>query len=149
MEGLGEILSRVRVQPGLSQDAIAISSVGELTEEPACLLCGDAGFVRMDLPVGHPDFGRPFPCRCSLAEGGRQRRERLQRYSNLGGLIGLTFDTLIARGRSSDNADQELFAEAVVAAKEFAERPSGWLVIAGSSGCGKTHLASAIAKFLD
>ena len=102
----------------------------------------------MDLSVGHPDFGRPFPCQCSLAEGEMQRRERLQRYSNLGGLISLTFDTLIARGRSSDNSDQELFAEAVVAAKEFVGRPSGWLVIAGPSGCGKTHLASAIANSL-
>ncbi len=30
--------------------------------------------------------------------------------------------------------------------QEFAERPSGWLVLAGTYGCGKTHLAAAIAN---
>jgi DNA replication protein DnaC len=32
------------------------------------------------------------------------------------------------------------------AAVAFAERPNGWLVINGSYGCGKTHLAAAIAN---
>jgi DNA replication protein DnaC len=31
-------------------------------------------------------------------------------------------------------------------AKEFAERPEGWLVFLGINGCGKTHLAAAIAN---
>jgi DNA replication protein DnaC len=35
--------------------------------------------------------------------------------------------------------------EAYTAALAYAERPSGWLVLLGSYGCGKTHLAVAIA----
>jgi DNA replication protein DnaC len=31
-------------------------------------------------------------------------------------------------------------------ARTFAEDPSGWLVLSGTYGCGKTHLAAAIAN---
>ena len=34
-------------------------------------------------------------------------------------------------------------------AKEFAEKPQGWLVFTGKNGCGKTHLAAAIANAQD
>jgi DNA replication protein DnaC len=33
------------------------------------------------------------------------------------------------------------------AAQEYAENPRGWIVFTGSYGCGKTHLAAAIANF--
>nr|BBH88057.1 hypothetical protein KTC_28080 [Thermosporothrix sp. COM3] len=36
-------------------------------------------------------------------------------------------------------------AEAYTAALAYAEQPGGWLVLLGSNGCGKTHLAVAIA----
>ncbi len=35
---------------------------------------------------------------------------------------------------------------ALHAAKDFADGPGGWLVILGANGCGKTHLAAAIAN---
>jgi DNA replication protein DnaC len=127
---------------GISSDAEA----GERLEEGVCPLCRGAGFVRKDVPLDHPDFGRAFPCRCVLAEGEEERLVRLRRYSNLGPLIRLTFANLMSRGRSTDPASQERFAKAVAAAREFAQEPSGWLVLCGPSGCGKTHLAAAIAN---
>ena len=36
--------------------------------------------------------------------------------------------------------------EALRLCVEFAEQPHGWLVLTGSHGCGKTHLAAAIAS---
>ncbi len=33
------------------------------------------------------------------------------------------------------------------AAREFAENPAGWLVLTGDYGCGKTHLAAAVANY--
>src|SRR3972149_237937 len=72
-------------------------------EEPAsggCPLCGGAGFVRRGVALGHPDFGKAFPCRCTLNEGEEERLARLQRYSNLGPLSRLTFENLSPRGRS-------------------------------------------------
>ena len=32
-------------------------------------------------------------------------------------------------------------------AQEFAEHPRGWLVLSGTYGCGKTHLAAAIGNY--
>jgi len=102
--------------------------------------------VRKTVRLGHPDFGKAFPCRCTEDEDADQRLARLQRYSNLGALLRLTFDDLMARGRSPRPQDQERFAAAVAAARQFAGEPSGWLVFSGPSGCGKTHLAAAIAS---
>lgn len=76
------------------------------------------------------------------------RLARLQRYSNLGPLTGLTFDNLTLQGRSGDPVNQERFLRARRAAVSFAQDPQGWLVFVGPSGCGKTHLAAAIANQL-
>ena len=37
--------------------------------------------------------------------------------------------------------------KAFKAARAFSERPKGWIVFEGTYGCGKTHLAAAIANF--
>ena len=95
--------------------------------------------------LGHPDFGRAFPCVCTQNERAEERLARLQRYSNLGPLARLTFENLSPRGRSPDPAHQETFSRAVRAAQAFADKPQGWLVFTGPSGSGKTHLAAATA----
>ena len=79
-------------------------------------------------------------------EDAAARRARLQRYSRLGALRRFTFETLLPRGRSSDPAAQERYAAAVEAGRRFADAPAGWLLLSGVSGCGKTHLAAAIAN---
>ncbi|HEY59027.1 MAG TPA: ATP-binding protein [Anaerolineae bacterium] len=43
--------------------------------------------------------------------------------------------------------DVESLRKAFMAAQEFAEDPRGWLVFTGPYGCGKTHLAAAIANY--
>lgn len=95
--------------------------------------------MRKAVPLGHPDFGRAFPCRCTLQEDQEARRRRLQRFSNLRHHLNLTFDNLDAnRGQP--------YAQAVEEARRFAEDPQGFLIIAGPSGSGKTHLAAAVAN---
>jgi DNA replication protein DnaC len=111
-----------------------------------CPLCGGAGFLRRDVPLGHPEFGRAVPCRCVEDESDETRLARLQRYSNLGPLTRLTFDNLIRRGRSADPRDQARFQRCANDAESFANEPGGWLVLQGPSGCGKTHVAAAIAN---
>ncbi len=101
--------------------------------------------MRRSVRLGHPDFGRAFPCECTLNERDDQRRSRLERYSGLGALSRLTFANLSPRGRSANPAHQQRFATASAAAEVFAEAPAGWVVFSGPSGCGKTHLAAAIA----
>ena len=99
--------------------------------------------MRADVPLGHPDFGKAFPCRCQRDE---DKARRLQRYSNLGALSKITLESTDSRGRFPDRESQRLFQEAYEAAREFGGQPRGWLVLMGPSGCGKTHLAAAIAN---
>ncbi len=123
----------------------APDSLVDFDDDEVCGRCGGAGFVRKAVRLGHPDFGKAFPCHCTQNEREDQRRARLQRYSNLGALSRLTFENLSPRGRSPNPHHQECFAEAVKSAQRFADQPEGWLVFSGPSGCGKTHLAAAIA----
>ena len=115
-------------------------------QTPACDICGDFGWVRVQVPVGHPYFGKAIPCRCQERTEDPSRLERLQRYSNMGLLTRLGFGATVADGRSDDPDDRALFRLAHDAAAAYAEEPQGWLVLTGPSGSGKTHLAAAIAN---
>ena len=111
-----------------------------------CPRCDGARFVRVTADPASPEFGRAASCECVAGEDERARRDRLLRYSRLGALERFTFATLLREGRSDRNETQERYSQAVEVAERFAERPEGWLVISGVPGCGKTHLAAAIAN---
>jgi DNA replication protein DnaC len=104
------------------------------------------GFLRADVPVGDPEFGKVVPCSCRRDEILAQRRERLQHLSNLGPLARLTFDLLTPGGRQPEPGSRERFRVALEQSQRFAQEPEGWLVLLGPPGCGKTHLAAAIAN---
>ncbi|UCH51676.1 MAG: DNA replication protein DnaC, partial [Chloroflexota bacterium] len=123
-------------------------SNAEETEEASpdsnCPVCQGAGFVHPRLPSGKPNFSRVIPCRCTREATDKQRQTHLLRYSNLGSLTRFTFANLLPKGRSGNPVNQGQFAHAYQAAKAFASEPRGWLIFAGPSNCGKTHLAAAI-----
>ena len=114
--------------------------------EPACSLCQDTGYVHPLLPDGKPDYSRVTACRCTREKREKEQYQRLQKYSNLGSLLHLTFENLIPEGRSGNPENQKKFKVAYEAAIQFAEEPHGWLVFLGPAGSGKTHLAAAIAN---
>jgi len=126
------------------------ADTADLPEEsavPACGFCLDAGFVTRDVPPSHPDFGKAFPCECRAGEIAERERAKLERLSNLGPLRRLTFDTLSPHSRHPDTEqNRNRFRVAFDAARSFAAAPSGWLVLVGPPGCGKTHLAAAVAN---
>ena len=102
----------------------------------------------MNVPLDHPDFGQAVACRCATEESLAERAGRLERYSNIGPLSRLSFRNLIARGRRPNARDQEQYARCVEDARAFAEAPDGWMVLSGTSGCGKTHIAAAVVNRL-
>jgi len=113
---------------------------------PTCSICGDVGWVTVEVPIGHPAFGKAIPCRCQQRDNDPLRLAHLQRYSNLGPLTRLTFEATRPEGRSPHPEEQALFHRAYERALTFAEDPRGWLVLSGPSGSGKTHLAAAMAN---
>jgi len=102
--------------------------------------------VRIDVPVDHPDFGKLHPCSCRLSEQTERRIERLRTVGNLETLARMTFETFVPQGHGLPADKQENLRRAYDAARAYAENPSGWLLLKGGYGCGKTHLAAAIAN---
>ena len=106
------------------------------------------GYLRADVPVGHPNFGRLEVCVCRQRDVSRQVRERLYSLSRLDELKELTFDTFQPRGRKGlgemhANSLEMAFNQAY----HYARSLNGWLLLQGGFGCGKTHLAASIANY--
>ena len=115
--------------------------------ESTCPICKGAGFIHPLKASGQPDFTRVIPCRCSIGGLKKEKLSQLQQFSNLGALSRLTFDNLTPTGRYDDPSLKQNFTRAYEAAKVFAGEPKGWIVLVGPNGCGKTHLACAIANY--
>jgi DNA replication protein DnaC len=103
-----------------------------------CSICGGVGFLRADVPYGDPFFGLLLPCECRERQAREHDFSNLQRFSNLTPFSGKSFE----------NFDNQVHgvSEAYEAARKYARDPQGWLVLTGGYGCGKTHLAAAIAN---
>jgi DNA replication protein DnaC len=87
------------------------------------------------------------PCSCTLPEREKKRQSRLRKYSGLDArlLQKMTFDEFKKRVNLLQE-QRESVEEAYRLALDFAKSPDGWLVFVGVNGCGKTHLAAAIAN---
>lgn len=105
------------------------------------------GFVTRDVPVGHPDFGKAFPCVCQRDALKTHRREYLRRLSNLEALADKTFETFQVNLPGLSDEENITLSRVYQQALSFAAEPKGWLLLEGSLGCGKTHLAAAIANY--
>jgi DNA replication protein DnaC len=58
-----------------------------------------------------------------------------------------TFESFDTKGMNADEKGRESLATAWREARQFADKPENWLVLTGVHGCGKTHLAAAIANY--
>jgi DNA replication protein DnaC len=106
---------------------------------PACPICNDAGYLRADVDVTHPDFGKLVECSCTIQRRALKMQTAMDKRSSLNAFHGSTFDDF--------DADLPGVQDAFEAALAFSRgqgRP--WLLLSGPVGVGKTHLAVAIGK---
>lgn len=122
---------------------------GELTREEAimidadgdtCPICAGLGFVVPDVEPGDPAFGRAVPCACQQAiiagrlwqHSGLLIAERAWRLSFIEDRPGKVWAYKAARAILDD------------------DRPSGWLILYGPYGVGKSGvLKAAVAELID
>jgi len=154
MERLSDLLRKADIGTAATGESFAGNNEGdtdsrsaEPRDEPGtCPVCHGSGWVGQVLPVDDPEFGKPVPCQCRLVNLDQDRVDRLQRYSNLGPLADTTFERTIESGVRPEPGSRQMFAQALTASQTYAADPRGWLVLVGTSGSGKTHLAAAITN---
>lgn len=87
-------------------------------------------------------------CSCRQQQLIAATQNRLYRLSNLEAFRELTFETFNTQGRFGLAEEQVgSLKYAFNQAWHFARTVQGWLLLLGGYGCGKTHLAAAVANF--
>ncbi|TMC19120.1 MAG: AAA family ATPase [Chloroflexi bacterium] len=124
------------------QQVLPVTTPSLQRPKSLCPKCKGAGYLRSDVPYGHPNFGKPIACECKEAEKREKRRQQLLELSDLGAFHNQNFENFIIHSSRIHHSVQEAYYEA----HRFAQNPDGWLVLIGPNGCGKTHLAAAIAN---
>jgi len=118
--------------------------------DPNCPHCRGAGYVRMDVPLGHEKFGRLESCVCRAKDVAQSARNRLFAMSNLDRLSHLRFENFKSTGNEKAKfmtpQEKENIFKAFETCENFASMHTGWILLEGGYGCGKTHLAAAIAN---
>lgn len=106
--------------------------------------------MRLDFPVGHEKFGKLEPCVCRAKDIAEGARSRLFALSNLDRLSHLGFENFSPNGNEKAKfltlQEKEKLHYALETCEKFAQSQTGWLLLEGNYGCGKTHLAAAIAN---
>jgi len=135
------MLRSIQTEPSAisSDEAATRAGSDEAPAAPLCPKCKGVGYLVADVGYDHPQFGELVTCHCRAAVKNQLRRQRLLSLSNLGPAESKTFENF--------DVGVPGVARAYARARKFAEHPQGWLILLGVGyGCGKTHLAAAIAN---
>lgn len=95
------------------------------------------GFLVKDVPVGHADFGKVFPC-----PGPVHTAEHRRRLAAVSGLAEKDLDLTLDSLRIFDDVSAELHR----IGHQFLKNPWGFLYIWGGPGNGKTLLLKALTN---
>jgi len=135
-------------QTSISTENTQTSSIIKGAGDPNCPYCKGLGYIRKDLDVNDPEFGKLLVCVCRQEELNYRDQTRLFAFSQLSELKDLRFENFEPRGRIGLGEHQAASLElAYNQAKQFSQSIKGWILLRGIYGCGKTHLAAAIANF--
>jgi DNA replication protein DnaC len=126
------------VLPNIPRAEFAEREVYRGPDVPECPICKGAGWLRLDVPLGHPSFGRLFKCECTQRSADRARANEMRRLSQLDGLENKSFANFEPLTPELENA--------VATVQKFSQSRDGWIVLSGPCGTGKTHLAAAVAN---
>lgn len=118
-----------------------INDIQVTGEVYACEQCKDRGYVRPNVPYGHPNFGKAITCECL------RKKQKMRRQNDLllaSGILDMAHyrDATFQTFNGHLGGVQQAYQSAVA----YAGNPTGWFVLTGPYGCGKTHLATAIAR---
>ena len=112
-----------------------------------CPICKGQGFLVLDVPYGHPDFGKLIACRCTEARIALEPQPGVARAEQPGRAGPDDVRHVPARRRQPARVGAPALHQAFDICLEYAKRPRGWLVLLGGYGAGKTHLAAAITNY--
>ena len=107
----------------------------------SCEKCGGAGWFGYDVGPCHADFGKCYPCECTLRASRDKRAEWVREVCGLPSGL---------HDRQLSNFDPKRVkggGQAIKAITRFVIE-GGWLLIGGDYQKGKTHLAAAAANAL-
>ncbi len=122
-------------------------SPSKLLGDQNCPICHGVGFVYFNVDTDHPDFGKSKLCSCAEQRYLEIQRQKLFNMSNLNAFQDKTFDSFSPDGRTGIRTDQsDSLQLALNQAMLFARNRQNWLLLMGTYGCGKTHLAAAVAN---
>ena len=103
--------------------------------------------MRKDVPVGHPDFGKAFPCPQRPVTAPHAIADTFSESSGIYVLGHMTFDNFMPQGLGLSPERAKNLQRAYDLAFAYAQEPRGWILFKGGFGAGKTHLAAAIANY--
>jgi len=86
MERIGKILSDLLIP-------VRTGAECQQPATPVCPTCRGAGYLRMDVPFGHSNFGRTLPCTCKVTEARDRKDAALNHHANLQAFADKTFAT--------------------------------------------------------
>ncbi len=129
-----------------------MQTLSNMVESDICKLCGGynicngLGVIHYEVPIDDVRFGKLFRCPNHKAEQDTERQDRLRKLGNLTAFDERTFDNFQTDLTMHTPEEQASLELALNTARRFTEAPDGWLLLEGTYGCGKTHLAAAVGN---
>lgn len=139
--------TRITLNPDLEPQPVTIICNDPDYPDQPCPICKGIGVIKYAVPAEHPRFGKMFRCPNRPVVVDAERQEKLRRLSNLDAFDNKTFDSYETDIPYYNEKQQQALRVALEAARSFARNmEGGWLLLEGTYGTGKTHLAAAIGN---